>query len=342
SGSDGTAGVATRAAGHAAATPTLSKARPPRGSSRGASLQPRHAGVPAGAGEEERLVEVDRATARRALLNSAARRESGGGGSSDGSYSSGAGEGGTTGERRLADGRSRSGSGGSGSGTSGGAMSGTPLTGRDSGGGAGGLSPAEGRGGSSRLAAPTSRASELKGEKSAGGGFFSFPSGAAGAMREGGGGRGGSGGEMVSPLRSPMPRGERTGEPGATTTRGGERSRPPAAAAAVAVATEETFNPTLGSSRTWSFLSGLAASSAQGSATNGVSAAGSNGVPRATNGVSETSSNHGAPRATNGVGGSTHSDNGVGTRARSMTTSDSESSSNALGGFRTGSPVGQM
>ncbi|CAN0111342.1 unnamed protein product [Scytosiphon promiscuus] len=135
---------------------------------------------------------------------------------------------------------------------------------------------------------------------------------------------------MVSPLRSPMPRGERTREPRATADRGGD---PPAAAATTAVATEETFNPTLGSSKTWSFLSGLAASSARGGATNGVSAAINNGVPRATNGVSEADSNNGAPRATNGVGA----------RARSKTTSDSDDvTGKAPGGNRTGSPVGQM
>ena len=317
---DEAAGIGTAGGGAAGATGVTATApRPPRNSTHGRILRSRHPGS-GSTGEDEERLDMDRAAARRALLNPSSRRMSGGsdGGCSSGSSGSGAGGG------------SRTGGGAGGARSSG--RSAARRGGDEEGGGPG---------------APPSQSSELGSREGGGGAFFSFSPGVriGSPAGEGEGGAGAGAGKtfskrpenMLSPLRSPMLRqegGESTGsgKPAAAS------SDPPAAAA---VPTEEAFDPAYG--RRWAALMGLAPSSVLGGAS-----AGSNGVPASSNGV--PASSNGVPRATNGVGAhedggsgasaratNAHSsDNGVGPTARTRASSDSD------GGIRAASPLGQM
>lgn len=321
---DEAAGIGTAGGGAAGATGVTATApRPPRNSTHGRILRSRHAGS-GSTGEDEERLDMDRAAARRALLNPSSRRMSGG---SDGGCSSG-------GSGSGAGGGSRTGGGAGGARSSG--RSAARRGGDEEGGGPG---------------APPSQSSELGSRERGGGAFFSFSPGVriGSPAGEGEGGAGAGAGNtfskrpenMLSPLRSPMLRqegGESTGsgKPAAVS------SDPPAAAA---VPTEEAFDPAYG--RRWAALMGLAPSSVLGGAStgsNGVPAssngvpASSNGVPRATNGVGahEDGGSGASARATNGVGAAHSSDNGVGPTARTRDSSDSD------GGIRAASPLGQM
>ncbi|CAN0571930.1 unnamed protein product, partial [Ectocarpus sp. 12 AP-2014] len=290
-------------------TPAPTKARPPRSSSRPRNLRSQQAEAPA-VGEEERRLEVDRNMARRALLNSAVRR--GGSGGSDGGYSSGGGTGGWV----RADGGHGSSSGGSvagGGGSSAARRGSSASDGAAAAAAADGLSPGGEEGSADRLhergffsASPR----EGEGGESGGGGGGGvvrtvFP-------KPGGGSGGGSGSEMLSPLRSPMPRRQGSGGPStAAATANVESGRP----LAPAVATEEAYNPAYSS--VWASWIGLGPSApeARGGATNG-----------ATNGASASSNR--VTRATNGAGGSREA--------------AQQAEGAARNGSRAASPLGQM